>query len=412
MGFQGGETPPPKDFVVCYALCIKLVSSAMRNVMAIRQSLCLRCYNLSGIILMILLLGACATPASKPITIAPLLNQEKFHVEDLDFHSVSPQMETFLDHFVRKQKRTDQKVWNLVWAVTDRNVFDFYYDPSLTLTSTETFKRRAGNCLSFSSMLVAMARQSGLQAWYQEVQIPPTFSTFNNTLLISMHVNVVLKGNRDEWVVDISGRERSSSRRIRKMSDNQILAQYYNNLGADALAEEQLGKAYAYFVKAIETAPDEPYLWSNLGVVYNRNDQVENARQSYLAALQLDSNQSMAANNLYLIYEKEGNIEAVRNLKAQVDRHRRKNPYYLYYLSSLAFEDGRYDESTRMLKKAIKLNEHDYRFHYELARSLVWTGDHHAAQLSLDKAVQLAPDEPWIAGARLGDMPDLPQFQP
>ncbi len=360
---------------------------------------------------MILLLGACATQTNRPTPIAPLLNQPEYQVEDSGFQSVSPQMETFLDHFIRKHERLDQRAWNLVWAVTDRNVFDFYYDPSLTLTSTETFRRRAGNCLSFSSMLVAMARQSGLQAWYQEVQIPPLFSTSNNTLLISMHVNVVLKGKKDEWVVDISGRARTSSRRIRKMNDKQALAQYYNNLGADALTEEQLGKAYAYFVKAIETAPEEPYLWSNLGVVYSRNDQVEKARQSYLAALNLDSNQSMAANNLYLIYEKEGNVEEAQKLQAQVDRHRRKNPYYLYYLSSLAFEDGRYKESTKMLKKAIKLNENDYRFHYELARSLVSAGDNHAAQLSLERAVQLAPDEPWIGSAPLGNLPELPEFQ-
>ncbi len=379
--------------------------------MAIRQSSCLRCYKLSGIILTILLLGACATQTSKSTHIAPLLNQADYQIDDAGFQSVSPQMETFLDHFVSKHQRKDQKVWNLVWAVTDRNAFDFYYNPSLTLTSTETFRRRAGNCLSFSSMLVAMARQSGLEAWYQEVQIPPHFSTSNNTLLISMHVNVALKGKKDEWVVDISGRERTSSRRIRRMNDNQALAQYYNNLGADALAEEQLGKAFAYFVKAIETAPEEPYLWSNLGVVYSRNDQLENARQSYLAALKLDSNQSMAANNLYLIYEKEGNVEAAKKLQAQVDRHRRKNPYYLYHLSSLAFEDGRYDESTKILKKAIKLNEGDYRFHYELARSLVSAGHDGAAQLSLDRAVQLAPDEPWIASAPLGNLPELPEFQ-
>ena len=360
-------------------------------------------------ILSALLLCACVNVAVKSSRVPPLRDQASFQVPDLDVRAVSPEMEAFLDRYLDGIDNLDNLAWSLVWVTTDRNVLPFEYDPSLTLTSVEAFKAHKGNCLAFSNMLVAMARNRGLRAWYQEVEIPPKWSSSNNTVIVSMHVNVVLEGRHDEWVVDISGENLSASRKIRRISDEEALAQHYNNLGADALIENDLGKAHAYYVKAIEIAPALPYLWSNLGVVFNHNGQTEDARQAYLAALTIDPGHSTSANNLFLIYKKEGNIEAAQRLQAQVDRHRRKNPYYLYFLSTQAADEGNYEESTSILEKAISLNEDEYRFHYELARLQVLKGDLKAAQASLERAQQLAPDGSPISGATVENLPVLPE---
>ncbi len=279
----------------------------------------------------------------------------------------------------------------------------------MTLTSVEAFAQKKGNCLAFANMLVAMARSQGLHAWYQEVEIPPQWSSFNSTVLVSLHVNVVLRGRHDEWVVDILGENVSASRKIRRISDKEALAQQYNNLGAEALIDENLGKAYAYYSKAIETAPDLPYLWSNIGVVYSRNGQAEDARRAYLHALTIDPGNANAANNLYMIYEKEGNLAAAERLQKKVERHRRKNPYYLYFLSSQAAEQGKYEESVAMLEKAIRMNENEYRFYYELARLQVIQGDLEDAQANLHRALELAPDGSPISGANIENLPELPE---
>lgn len=355
-----------------------------------------------------LLLGACASPTTLTHRITPLRGQPEVQIADFDLHAVSPQMEAFLDRHVDPEDGPDRKAWNLVWATTDRNVLAFDYDPFLTLNSVQTFAQRTGNCLAFSSMLVALARHRGLRAWYQEVEVPPQWNSIKNTLLVSLHVNVVVEGSRDEWVVDVSGLDAVTHSKIKRITDAEAQAQYYNNLGADALMNENLALAHGYFVKALETAPTAAYLWSNLAVVFGRNEQLEDARQAYLTALQLDPNNGIAANNLYLIFEKEGDLPAARKLLTRVERHRRNNPYYLYHLSSLAIEEGRYRESSKMLQKAIGLNEREYRFHYELARSLFLEGNREAAQASLDRAMQLAPANSWIDSPQLDDLPALP----
>ena len=220
---------------------------------------------------------------------------------------------------------------------------------------------------------------------------------------------MVLRGLKDQWVIDISGQAVAPSRKINRISDEEAKAQHYNNLGADALTQNDLPQAFAYFSKAIEIAPRLDFVWSNLGVVYNRNGQIEDAKTAYLNAINLDPNQAISANNLYLIFQQQGNLKAASKLQARVDRHRRKNPYYLHFLAARAYHEGRLAESTEMLQKAILLQENEYRFHYDMARLQVVDGDLQAARASLDRAVQLAPNGSPVGNASVSNLPPLPE---
>ncbi len=362
-------------------------------------------------LLSFLLLAGCASQSAHLQSPAALQGHLIPAVVEPNFTTPSPAMLDFLDQHVGTSGSKERLAWNLVWAVTNPFVRRFDYQPDLTLPPLETFDQQRGNCLAFSSMLMMMARHLGLKAHYQEVEIPQQWNNDNDTLLVSMHVNVVIDGEfGSSWVVDVSGRANSKSRRQREISDQVVLAQYYNNLGANALTIGDLAKAFAYFNKAIETEPELHYLWSNLGVVYNRNEQPETAIQAYLTALSIDPGSSMAANNLYLIYEKTGNLVAAAELEKRVEKNRRKNPYYLSHLSSVAYEEGRLNESRQLAERAVALHGTEYRFHYQLARTLVREGKRHEAEASLQRALELAPDDLSITMAQLDQLPDLSCF--
>lgn len=358
------------------------------------------------------LLGACASHSRHLSAPAPLIGHEIPVVVEPDFQHISPAMVEFLDRYVEQDRGKDKASWSLVWAVTDRNMLHFQYHSSLTLPPLQTFAQLRGNCLSFSSMFILMARHLGLKAYYQEVEIPQQWNNDNDTLLVSMHINVVVEGaHGNSWVVDVSGRANAASRLERRISDEVAIAQYYNNLGADALTEGDLGTAFAYIRKAIEIAPNLHYLWSNLGVVYVRNEQLDEATEAYLTALKIDSNSSMAANNLYLIYQRTGNLLAAAELEKKVEKNRQKNPYYLSYLSEIAYEEGRLEESRHLAERAVKLHETEYRFHYQLARTLMLEGKRQEAQASLQRALELGeedlPKDVLSSMAQLDQLPEL-----
>lgn len=362
-----------------------------------------------GAILLALVLGGCTLNHKVARELPPLDGYRAATISELDLDQISPAMLDFLQQHVSQAPGKDRRAWNLVWATGDRNLWRFHYDPALTLSPQQTFEQASGNCLAFSGMIIAMAREIGLQAWYQEVEIPPQWSQGDGVMLVSKHVNAVIQGEQSEWVVDVSGRNASTYRRVRRISDSVALAQFYNNLGADALSADDLPLAHAYFSRAIRTQPQLSFVWSNLGVVYTRNGQDEDARWAYRTALDIDPAQNVAAHNLYLIYERDGRLEEAAALRAQVEHYRRRNPYYLYYLSSLALEQGLYQQSSEMLQQAIQLDEREFRFHYELARSLMLQGDRSAAQASLDRATAMAPQISWLTRASIDQLPPLPE---
>lgn len=295
------------------------------------------------------------------------------------------------------------RAWALTHATLDPYILHFSYDPQTTLTASDAFAERRGNCLSFSAMFVAMAREAGLDARFQEVVIPPKWSAVNDTLLVNKHVNAVVSERGSRYIIDVSRRERMPREQSRLLSDSEAEAQYYNNLGAEALVAGRLPEAYAHFRKALETHPGLDYVWSNLGVVFRRNGQVGDAIFAYRTALEANPDHAVALNNLHSIYSEEGRTEEAQRLERRVERNRRNNPYYLHHLAEVAYEEQRFGDAIELLDRAIGIEANEYRFYFTLAQAQRRTGQHDRARASLERARELA------AHASPESPPELPE---
>lgn len=338
---------------------------------------------------------SCAsTPLRRLPDIPELLNQPEYEVPDVDLLALSPGMKEFIARHSKGSDRRHGGAWTLAYAVMDPYLFDFDYDPQVTLPADITFENRIGNCLSFSSMLVAMAREAGMTAYFQEVEIPPTWRSVADNMLVAKHVNAVIIDDDHSFTVDVSGRVTREIERTRRLNDAEAEAQYYNNLGVDALIQKDIAQAYAYFRKGLETESRQAYLWINMAVVLRRNGQTGDAIMAYRTALEMEPDESVALNNLHIIYTEDENLEAAEEIRGRVERNRQKNPYYIEYLAKEAIEEQRYSDAIRLARKAIDMDESEYRFYYTLARSQYLAGKIDAAGTSLELARELAPDQP------------------
>lgn len=338
--------------------------------------------------------GCASGPAVETPSVPPLRGHPPYEIEDVRPLELSDEMREFVDTHLWRRGTDDNHAWRLAWAMLDANVFPFEYDPHITLTASEAFEARRGNCLTFSNMFIAMAREAGMKAWYREVEIEPEWNSLDDTLLVSLHVNAAASDRNREYVVDVSRRIPRHGERHRRITDEEAKAQFYNNLGAQALVVNDLPKAYAYFRKAEETRPGLPYVWSNLGVVYRRNGQTADAVLAYETALSLDVRHSVALNNLYTIYDEDGDIERAEEIQAQVEKNRRRNPYYLHYLAENAFAERELGEAIDYTNRAIRLEDSEYRFHYTLAQLRFQEGEKSRARRALERALALAPE--WV----------------
>jgi Tfp pilus assembly protein PilF len=343
-------------------------------------------------LLAILWLPGCATQRPANLEPPPLHTSEPVvSVADVDVLAVSPEMEAFLERYILPYPSTHTRMTLLMDAVSGNGVLGFDYDDAYTLTSVDAFNIRAGNCIGFANMLVALARRAGIKAQYQEVLRGPEWSTREETVLLVKHINVILDGAGYTYVMDVSGLSISPTARRRVISDSYAKALYFNNFGADALIRNDLPTAHAYLSRAIETEPLLTDSWINIGVVLGRNGQLADAETVLLKALEIDANEYTALSNLYEVYITRENFAAAAALEGRVQRYRQRNPYYLLQLSEEALLQGDTQEALQLIQRAVRKKDNDHQLYFALARTQYVAGQVEAAQASLARARELAP---------------------
>jgi Flp pilus assembly protein TadD len=361
--------------------------------------------NLMGIVLVTTtLVVGCATvpptPAAQAITPDMLLEARPLVGEgaatslpDTDILALDPQMLVFLDRFVDARQSDYSKLRQLLYAIMDEGTFDLEYN-SQTHTAAETFHLRRGNCLSFTNMFVAMARQVGIDARFQEVDIPPDWTVQGGAFVLNRHVNVLVElGFSGKHVVDFNIDDFRASYDRRQVHDWRAVAHYYNNIGVDRMLAGETVEALLYFRKAIEKDHRFSPPWGNLGTLYRRNGRLDYAERAYLQALDANSGDFVAMSNLAALYGQQGDAERAAGYRQRVDAHRMHNPYYRYHLARKAFVAEDYDTSIGHLKYSVRKKKNEDTFYFLMGLSYLKKGDESAARQWLEKAEQVAEDD-------------------
>jgi len=320
--------------------------------------------------------------------------------------AVSAEMQDFLDAHVTRTAGRATRLRQLARAVVGRGTFGLEYDET-TRTAAETFRTRRGNCLSFSSMFVAMGRHAGLDAAFQEVDVPPDWSFRDDAFVLNRHVNVVVDlggGTPSQRLGSLFGRAVKTGEHVvdfnmddfrttydrRAISDARALAHFYNNMAVERMQAGDFASALSYF--RIATAHDPPFspAWTNLGILYLRKGHPRHAEAAYLQALKADGTDLVAMSNLAHLYERQGDDERAADYRKRVAAHRQENPYYRFQLAREAFAAEDYDTAIGHLKYAIRKQRNEDRFCFLLALCHMKKGDEQAARRWLSRAREVA----------------------
>lgn len=310
-------------------------------------------------------------------------------LDEKEVLAVSAEMRAFLDRQVAPGAGRVQRLRQLGNAII-RGSFRLEYDET-TRTAPAAFQARRGNCLSFSSMFVAMARQVGLSAHFQEVDIPPDWSFRDDAFVLNRHVNVLVDlGREGEHVVDFNMADFKTSYDRRTISDARALAHYHNNVAVERMQAADAASALGYFRKAIDNDPAFSAAWTNLGILYMRHGHPAYAEAAHLQALKADPADLVAMSNLAGLYERQGDRDRAASYRRRVLDHRNQNPYYRFQLAREAFRADDYDAAIGYLKDAVRAKTNEDQFYFLLSLSYLKKGDAQAARRWLSRAEEVA----------------------
>jgi tetratricopeptide (TPR) repeat protein len=354
-------------------------------------------------LLLTLLLGGCALqPASLDSFEVParLLSGERLFADPIDLDAEAPDVAVsepdeairgYVAANVNPSVSATARFRQLIGALARDGYFDTAYSPNLTLTAAGAFEIRGGNCLSYTNMFIALAREAGLDAVYQVVDVPPSWDAEANFLIRYAHINVLIKNVHldrqfGQTVVDFNDVRLAPDYPRREVSDAYAKALYYANHSVALLKVGEARAGFAHLLRAINTDPSNADLWVNLGAFYAVQGTFAGAAEAYQIALRINADNKSALSGLARSYANLGDESRAAQYLERVRNYREANPFYHYALAKAAFDEADFENSLNYINAAIGLSRRTGRFH--LLKGLVeqQLGDYDAAQASFHRA--------------------------
>ncbi|TGW16094.1 UDP-N-acetylglucosamine-peptide N-acetylglucosaminyltransferase [Stenotrophomonas maltophilia] len=306
--------------------------------------------------------------------------------------AIPPAMRDMLrTQVINRSYSREQRLQALVEMIFDRHGLDLQYDADATLTVSEIWQQRRANCLAFTLMFVALAREAGIQARVQEVgQVVSWYQDQAQGLVYSVgHVNAGVGFAGRFATVDLDRNVLYDRRGPLPISQARALAHFYNNRGAERMASGDLVGARTFFNAALAQDNSFAATWNNLGVLENRTGDTAAARRALETALRLDGRQDAALTNASALYRKLGMIVQAQALEQRLQSVQREDPFAQYMLGAEAERAGQLDQAIRYYRQAVRLYDTAHQFHFGLARAYFLAGQLKRADRELLRAQEL-----------------------
>ena len=264
------------------------------------------------------------------------------------------------------------------------------YDHTATLTVEEAYRTRRANCLTFTMLSLALAREVGIEAHAQRMDEVLSWRQENMHLVRSDHVNTGVRVLHRRFTIDVASDDILTRDPPREISDQALLALYYSNRAMEiAIGGNYIGAA-PYMAASLALDPTSPGSLNNAGVVAMRSGDLPAAERYYRAALQRDADHWGALANLSQLYERQGDIARAQPLRARSERVLARDPFHQFMAGHRAESAGDYAAAVKRYRRAIRLHSGEHRFHSALARALMHQGETRQAVRALTRARDLA----------------------
>lgn len=313
-----------------------------------------------------------------------------------------------MKEFARKRiaKGTvSEKLDSLLREVVSPEGLGFTYDASLTLTASEAFEMRRGNCLSFAFLVTALGREIGLDVQFNRAPRNPSWTDLGRIIVENHHINCVVKTSYSAHLVELFPEYTTLySYQLDLIPDEEALADFHNNRAVFHIAEGNTSEAHEHFRLAVELYPDRSATWRNWSILYKAEGNIDQAEKCLHKALGAKGDKASVYFMLSQVYEQRDQPEKAARYAELAEKFNRRNPFYSYAKAEQAISEGKTNEAIAHLRKAIRLMPHNARFHVRLSEAYLIAGDRKGADYAMAKARKLGySGQTLIAGQLPGN---------
>ncbi|MEI8705042.1 tetratricopeptide repeat protein [Pseudoalteromonas sp. B62] len=359
------------------------------------------------ILIFCLFLTACkntpAITAAQKVQLSSLINHSLFErldtpTEQSIFELPQAEKQKFLTYANENlaDTRADQVIFNYLEGRLEN--FKYHGD---TLTSKQALKLSQGNCISLAVLTQSYAQTLSLDTSFQEVTSEPVYAKESNIVYVANHFRTKVyapKVKKEDNYIEfiragtlIDYFPTQGSIYSGSATYNDLLAKFYSNLAANALAKKQFNTAYSLILQANKFTPNDAELFNIAGILHRRVGDLQSAKNIYQTAL---SNNEISINlisNYKLLAEELGDKELVKELTSQLV-NKEKDPYELLVIAKNNLQAGHVHQAKANLEQAITKAPYIAELYLELAKVRYRQGNTKQTQTLLEKAIKLERD--------------------
>ena len=260
------------------------------------------------------------------------------------------------------------------------------YDEAATHSVAQTWATRRANCVGFTLLFLALAREAGLPAQAQEFRRTLAWQQSSDTVFRSSHVNLRVRAGSNRYTVDVARGRVITVDEPLTISDDRLLAHYHNNIAIELMAAGRIDEALARIEQAISIDPRYATHWSNAGVIRLRAGDEAGAARAYRQALELDPEEYGTVFNLVQLLEHQRDDAQAATFRLQLKAIQRRDPLHHFLLGLGAERAGEPALAIQHYHAAVQLHASEHRFHAALARAYLADGDTRNAIASMRDA--------------------------
>jgi tetratricopeptide (TPR) repeat protein len=240
----------------------------------------------------------------------------------------------------------------------------------------------------------------------QEVRVPVAVDRRGGVDFVSGHVNVLVHNSSP---LTLNGRsfgaggviidfepQIGSRQQGNYLTDDQIVARFYNNRASEYLATMNDDKAYAYFKAAIIADPNFAPAYSNLAQLYNRRGMNAAAEDLLHHAIALNERSDAPLRTLHKLLVAEGRSAEAEAIAIKLRKHDDEDPYFWVGIGLDHLQQNRYSKAIEALERAELLTTGFEEIHRYLAIAYWRNGQQKLADKELATLVSMRSDDQLV----------------
>lgn len=324
------------------------------------------------------------------VTPAPAAMPEAVPPAPTEVTALAPDLKARVHRVVGYGAHAETRLQRLGDFVFDADGLALQYSDDRTRTVAESVRDRKVNCLSFSLLFVALAREAGLDAYIQETDHALAWYADAGAVYRSGHVNVGVRIGARRMTVDIDQSILMTRGPPRRISDERALAHFYNNRGAELIREGHAEAARDHLVAALKSDPGFIGALNNLGVLDMRGREFTAARRGFQRALDGNPEHAATLYNLVSLFKRTGEPHQAEKYGQRLARVQQKDPFHQILLAMNDERQGDFAGAVGHYRHAIRLFGDDDRLFLALALAYIRLGDTRQAAEALTRARDVA----------------------